>query len=69
MAGLSILLLVYTISLKFRKVVFKRNFPHFKLTMNKEIQITGKKIFYRVTGEGNPVMLVHGFGERWNRVE
>jgi len=31
--------------------------------MNKEIQITGKKIFYRVTGEGNPVMLVHGFGE------
>ena len=37
--------------------------------MNKEIQITGKKIFYRVTGEGNPVMLVHGFGEDgtvWN---
>jgi len=31
--------------------------------MNKEIQIAGKKIFYRVTGKGNPVMLVHGFGE------
>ncbi len=31
--------------------------------MNKEIQITGKKIFYRIIGEGNPVMLVHGFGE------
>ena len=37
--------------------------------MNKEIQITGKKISYRVIGEGNPVMLVHGFGEDgtvWN---
>ena len=31
--------------------------------MNKEIQITGKKIYYRIIGEGNPVMLVHGFGE------
>lgn len=31
--------------------------------MNKEIQITGKKVFYRIIGEGNPVMLVHGFGE------
>ncbi len=37
--------------------------------MNKEIQITGKKIYYRIIGEGNPVMLVHGFGEDgtvWN---
>jgi pimeloyl-ACP methyl ester carboxylesterase len=31
--------------------------------MNKEITITGKKIHYRVFGNGNPVMLVHGFGE------
>ena len=31
--------------------------------MNKEIIIQGKKIFYRQFGEGNPVMLVHGFGE------
>ncbi|MBL7722838.1 MAG: alpha/beta hydrolase [Chitinophagaceae bacterium] len=30
---------------------------------NKEIQIKGKKIVYRVTGNGKPVMLVHGFGE------
>jgi len=27
--------------------------------MNKEINIAGKKIFYRVIGNGNPVMLVH----------
>ena len=31
--------------------------------MNKEITIDGKKIFYRVYGNGKPVMLVHGFGE------
>src|SRR5687768_9031756 len=31
--------------------------------MNKEIEITGKKIFYRLYGNGKPVMLVHGFGE------
>lgn len=31
--------------------------------MNKEIVFEGKKIFYRVYGTGNPVMLVHGFGE------
>lgn len=31
--------------------------------MDKEIIIAGKKIFYRVTGNGRPVMLVHGFGE------
>lgn len=31
--------------------------------MNKEINIAGKKIFYRVIGNGKPVMLVHGFGE------
>lgn len=30
---------------------------------NKEIQIEDKKIFYRITGSGKPVMLVHGFGE------
>ena len=33
------------------------------LTMNKEIKIAGKKIFYRVYGNGKPVMLVQGFGE------
>ena len=31
--------------------------------MEKEINIAGKKIFYRVYGNGKPVMLVHGFGE------
>jgi len=31
--------------------------------MNKEIQITGKKIFYRIIGNGKPVVLIHGFGE------
>jgi pimeloyl-ACP methyl ester carboxylesterase len=31
--------------------------------MNKEIVLEGKKISYRVYGKGNPVMLVHGFGE------
>jgi pimeloyl-ACP methyl ester carboxylesterase len=31
--------------------------------MDKEITIDGKKLFYRVSGNGKPVMLVHGFGE------
>jgi len=31
--------------------------------MNKEIKIAGKRIFYRLYGNGKPVMLVHGFGE------
>jgi len=31
--------------------------------MDKKIEIAGKKIFYRVFGDGKPVMLVHGFGE------
>lgn len=31
--------------------------------MTKEIQIAGKRIVYRVTGTGSPVMLIHGFGE------
>ena len=31
--------------------------------MEKEIEIAGKKIFYRAFGSGKPVMLVHGFGE------
>lgn len=31
--------------------------------MDKEIKIAGKKIFYRIYGNGKPVMLVHGFGE------
>ncbi|MEO8403073.1 MAG: alpha/beta hydrolase [Chitinophagaceae bacterium] len=37
--------------------------------MKKEISFQGKKIFYRVEGEGKKVMLVHGFGEKsdvWN---
>lgn len=34
-----------------------------RILMNKEIHITGKKIFYRVYGSGKPVVLVHGFGE------
>ena len=38
--------------------------------MNKQLQIAGKKIFYRVLGKGKPAMLLHGFGETgevWNR--
>lgn len=39
----------------------------------KEIKIEGKKVVYSISGEGNPVMLVHGFGEKsdvWrNQVE
>jgi hypothetical protein len=31
--------------------------------MKKQIEINGKKIFYSVSGNGKPVMLVHGFGE------
>jgi pimeloyl-ACP methyl ester carboxylesterase len=34
--------------------------------MTKEILYQGKKIFYRSTGTGKPVMLVHGFGEDGN---
>ena len=31
--------------------------------MNKQIEIEGKRIFYRVYGNGKPVVLVHGFAE------
>ena len=31
--------------------------------MEKRIEIGGKKIFYTVSGNGKPVMLLHGFGE------
>jgi pimeloyl-ACP methyl ester carboxylesterase len=31
--------------------------------MNKELLYQNKKIFYRITGNGNPVVLIHGFGE------
>jgi pimeloyl-ACP methyl ester carboxylesterase len=31
--------------------------------LNKEFQYQNKKIFYRITGNGSPVILVHGFGE------
>lgn len=34
--------------------------------MNKELLYQNKKIFYRVTGSGNPVVLIHGFGEDGN---
>ncbi len=34
--------------------------------MTKEILYQGKKIFYRSTGTGKPVMFVHGFGEDGN---
>ncbi|MCG2614161.1 alpha/beta hydrolase [Terrimonas sp. NA20] len=36
---------------------------------SKEIKFGGKKFFYRVTGSGKPVILIHGFGETgevWN---
>lgn len=33
------------------------------LNMNKLFQYQNKNIFYRLIGSGNPVMLVHGFGE------
>src|SRR5687767_13377022 len=31
--------------------------------MNKELSYEGSKIFYRILGSGNPVVLLHGFGE------
>lgn len=31
--------------------------------MNKQFLYQNKKIFYRTTGSGNPVILIHGFGE------
>ena len=34
--------------------------------MNKELLYQSRKIFYRVTGKGRPVMLIHGFGEDGN---
>src|SRR5215510_3546485 len=34
--------------------------------MEKTISYEGKKIFYRSIGNGNPVLLVHGFGEDGN---
>ncbi len=30
---------------------------------SKQILFNGSKIFYRITGNGNPVVLIHGFGE------
>lgn len=43
--------------------------PLHTTNMNKQILYQGKKIFYRLTGSGKPVILVHGFGEDgevWN---
>ncbi len=37
--------------------------------MNRELLYQNKKICYRIIGEGNPVILIHGFGEEaevWN---
>lgn len=34
--------------------------------MNKELLYQNKKIFYRITGSGKPVFLIHGFGEDGN---
>ena len=37
--------------------------------MNKQLLYQNKKIYYRITGRGKPVILVHGFGEEaevWN---
>src|SRR5258705_8719398 len=34
--------------------------------MNKELLYQNKKIFYRITGAGKPVVLIHGFGEDGN---
>ena len=38
--------------------------------IQKQINIEGKQIFYRIIGSGNPVVLIHGFGEDstvWNK--
>lgn len=38
--------------------------------MNKEIIVRDKKVFYRLFGKGQPVVLIHGFGEHgdvWQR--
>lgn len=38
--------------------------------MNKTIQYQGKKIVYQLKGKGNPLLLIHGFGEDgtvWNK--
>jgi pimeloyl-ACP methyl ester carboxylesterase len=38
--------------------------------IQKQINIQGKQIFYRIIGSGNPVVLIHGFGEDstvWNK--
>lgn len=34
--------------------------------MNKELLYQNKKIFYRIIGNGNPVVFIHGFGEDGN---
>ncbi len=34
--------------------------------MNKELLYQNKKIFYRIIGNGKPVVLIHGFGEDGN---
>jgi pimeloyl-ACP methyl ester carboxylesterase len=34
--------------------------------MNKELLYQNKKIFYRITGAGKPVVFIHGFGEDGN---
>ena len=34
--------------------------------MKKQLLYQNKKIFYRITGNGKPVMLIHGFGEEAN---
>ncbi len=34
--------------------------------MNKEFKYQNKRIFYRISGIGNPVVLIHGFGEDGN---
>lgn len=49
---------------------FKTVPPHqLPLNMNKEILYQNKKICYRISGNGKPVILIHGFGEKaevWN---
>lgn len=40
--------------------------------MEKQILYQGKKIYYRVSGNGKPIILIHGFGEdgnTWNHQE